>query len=278
MIVVAGILWAIAGAVVGGFGSYVIMGAFGVSDFEGMRAMTAFLLFAPLGSIVGLAAGIGLALKIGPDRMIPSLLAMLVGGAVVAVIAEHWLDGPAPTPMVTERPESAFDRLPADASTGDWLALMSLDTPPQIREQAATVLAGRMDLVPALVARIAAPDPVVARDAMYFIGQLKPPPPAVAEAVKARAVDIIHMAEAIDPAAPDSRERLYAQAHVLATGVLAAAHGLQLAGIDLRPELRAMAEATREREKAAPRDIADAAERITAYFDQLESVKREPSQ
>jgi hypothetical protein len=167
--------------------------------------------------------------------------------------------------------------LSADASTEDWLALTSLDTPPDIREQAAALLAGRTDLAPALVARINASDPVVARDAMYFVGQLRAPPPGVADAVRGRAAEIVRIAETIDPSAPDSRDRLYAQAHVLATGVLAAAPGLQLAGIDLRPELRAMAEAAGQREKTAPRDIADAAERIVAHFDKLESEKQDPS-
>jgi hypothetical protein len=93
--------------------------------------------------------------------------------------------------------------------------------------------------------------------------------------VKARAAEIITIAKSIDPADEDSRERLYERVHVLATGVLAAAHGLQSAGIDLRPELRAMAVATRAREKVAPRDIADAADRIVAYFDELQSHDQE---
>jgi hypothetical protein len=273
MIVLAGILCAIAGAIVGGFGSYVIMGLLGVSDFEGMRAMTAFMLFAPIGALVGLAAGIPLARKIGPNKFVLPLLAALVGGAAIVAFVERRLEGTAPTPVVTEPEETVLHRLPADASTEDWLVLTSLDTPFHIREEVADLLASRADLAPALIARINARDPVVARDAMYFVGQLKPPPMAVGDSIRARATEIIRIAEMIDPSAEDSRDRLYAKVHVLATGVLAAAHGLQLAGIDLRPELRAMAEATREREKAAPRDIADAAERIADYFDKLEAAR-----
>lgn len=110
-------------------------------------------------------------------------------------------------------------------------------------------MAARPDLAPALVDRIGSEDPETARHAMYLVGDLDPPPAAAGEAVKARLADVLAIARAIDPAAPDSREQLYAQAHLLADGVLAAAGGLRRAGIDLRPELRLMAAATRDREK-----------------------------
>jgi hypothetical protein len=91
MTVLAALLCAIAGAVIGGFGSYVVMGALGVSDFEGMRAVTAFLVAAPLGAIVGLAVGIPLARSIGPNRIVLPLMGALLGAAAIAAVAESWL-------------------------------------------------------------------------------------------------------------------------------------------------------------------------------------------
>lgn len=173
-------------------------------------------------------------------------------------------------PTVQERKEQAFASITPDAPTEDWLDLTTLDTPENIRRVAITVVSGRADLGQALVDRIGSEDPETARDAMYLVGEMQPPPAIVGDAVKTRIGDVLHIARAIDPAAEDSREQLYAQAHVLATGVLAAAHGLRRAGIDIRPELSLMADATRDREKAPPRSIADAAERIVAHFDQLD--------
>lgn len=91
MMVLAALLSAVAGAVIGFFGSYVMMGAFGVSDFEGMRAVTAFIVFAPLGAIIGLVVGIVLARRIGANRIVLPLLAVLLGGAAIAAVAESWL-------------------------------------------------------------------------------------------------------------------------------------------------------------------------------------------
>lgn len=180
---------------------------------------------------------------------------------------------PEQEPTVQERKEQAFAAIAPDAPTEDWLDLTTLDTPEHVRRAAIAMVSGRPDLGPALVERIGSEDPETARDAMYLVGEMQPPPAIVGDAIKARIGDVLHIARAIDPEAKDSREQLYAQAHVLATGVLAAAHGLRRAGIDIRPELSLMADATRDREKAPPRSIADAAERIVDYFDQLDREK-----
>ena len=173
-------------------------------------------------------------------------------------------------PTEAELKAQAFKALAPGAPTEDWLAFTSLDTDYEIRQAATAVLAKRADLGPKLAARIASDDPVVARDAMYLVGEMHPPPAEVADAVRAWARKIVATAETVDPAAADSREQLYGLVHVPATGVHAAAFGLRRAGVDVRPELRAMAEAAREREKASPRDIAESSERIIAYFDKLD--------
>jgi hypothetical protein len=124
----------------------------------------------------------------------------------------------------------------------------------------------RPDFVPLIRERILAPDHETARDALYAIGEMRPAPAALADAVRARAAEIVRIAESIEPG-EGSRNRLYDQAHTLATGIVAAAFGLRDAGVDLRPELRAIAEATRPREGNPPLAIADSAERVAAYFD-----------
>lgn len=175
-----------------------------------------------------------------------------------------------PPPTPEELKAQAFRALAPDAPTDQWLAFTALDVPDELRKQAVAVVKLRPDFASGLRARIESDDPVVARDAMYLVGELEPPPAEVADAVRRWARFVVDTALAIDPGAEDSREQLYDKAHVPATGVHAAAFGLRRAGVDLRPELRAIAEATREREKASPRAIADSAERIAAYFDKLD--------
>jgi hypothetical protein len=111
---------------------------------------------------------------------------------------------------------------------------------------------------------------------MYVVGEMRPPPAGLGDAVRARAAEVVRIAEAIEPAAEDSRDRLYAQAHTLVTGIVAASFGLRAAGVDLRPELRAIAAASRLHEKAPPQAIADMAERVAAYFDQPDAEPRIP--
>jgi hypothetical protein len=62
--ILAGIVGIVLGYIAAVFLSYVIMGALGVSDFEGMRAMTSAFAFGPLGALLGLGLGIWLALRL----------------------------------------------------------------------------------------------------------------------------------------------------------------------------------------------------------------------
>lgn len=61
---VLAILVAIAGLVLGwlvaAFGTLALGSAFGLSDFEGERAMTAFFAIGPLGGLIGLVLGLWL--------------------------------------------------------------------------------------------------------------------------------------------------------------------------------------------------------------------------
>jgi hypothetical protein len=105
---------------------------------------------------------------------------------------------------------------------------------------------------------------------MYFMGEMFPAPAEVADSVRGKARLVTNIAETIDPGSPESRTILYEKVHRLANAVMAAAHGLYRAGVDIWPELRAMAQACGPREKVPPRDIQSGCEQIVHYFDLLE--------
>ncbi|WP_207538608.1 hypothetical protein [Sabulicella rubraurantiaca] len=170
---------------------------------------------------------------------------------------------PPPPPAEQIRPDP-------DAPTEEWFLRTSYASPAPLKAEAIAVVRERPDFVPVLLAHIASPHHETARRAMYLVGELHPPPAEAGEAVRARAAEVVRLAEAIDAEAEDSRDRLYETAHTLATGVQAASFGLWRAGVDLRPELRAMAEAARQRERGPPRDIADRSICIVNHFTNLE--------
>ncbi|MBR0681607.1 hypothetical protein GXW74_14010 [Roseomonas eburnea] len=174
---------------------------------------------------------------------------------------------PAP-PSAAALRQAAFAALAPDAPTAAFLDFAITDGWDEVRTEAIRIATARPDFAAAIVGHIAGPDAAAAREAMYIIGEMRPAPAELGDAVRARAAEVVRIAEAIDPAAEDSRDRLYAEAHELAIGVVAASFGLRAAGVDLRPELRAMAEACRPREKAPPHAIADTAERVARFFEQ----------
>ncbi|MCW8085463.1 hypothetical protein [Sabulicella glaciei] len=176
---------------------------------------------------------------------------------------------PPPTPLEQTRPDP-------DAPTEEWFLRTSYASPAPLKAEALQLVRARPDFVPVLLAQIASTDHEAARRAMYLVGELDPPPAEAGDPIRARAAEVVRLAEAVDAEAEDSRDRLYEAAHVLATGVQAASFGLWRAGVDLRPELRAMAEAVHAREKGPPRDIADRSICIASYFDGLERGVTEP--
>jgi hypothetical protein len=66
---VGGIGGLVVGFVATAIVSYFVMGALGVSDFEGERGMTSAFALGPLGGLAGLALGVWLALTIRRARL-----------------------------------------------------------------------------------------------------------------------------------------------------------------------------------------------------------------
>jgi len=61
--ILAGLFGLAIGWIVAAFGFLIIGGIVGVSDFEGQRAMLAFFAVGPIGGLIGLVAGIWVAIK-----------------------------------------------------------------------------------------------------------------------------------------------------------------------------------------------------------------------
>jgi hypothetical protein len=61
--ILAGLFGLAIGWIVAAFGFLIIGGMVGVSDFEGQRAMLAFFAVGPVGGLIGLIAGIWVAIK-----------------------------------------------------------------------------------------------------------------------------------------------------------------------------------------------------------------------
>lgn len=180
---------------------------------------------------------------------------------------------PPPPPVEMPAPAGPPPLPEADAPTEAWLAFTSVTMPSETRDRALATVQDRADFVPLMAARIVEGDAETARDAMYLVGQMRPPPAVLGDAVRRRAAALVVMIEAIDPDDENSLALLYDRPHTLATGVFAAAFGLRAAGVDIRPELHAIATAAAPREKQA-RDIVGMMDRVIAYFDKLDREGR----
>lgn len=181
---------------------------------------------------------------------------------------------PPPPPSEAQLRQAAFAALPPDAPTAVLLDFVDPAWRDEPYDEALRAARLRPDFAAVLAERIKSGEPEIARDAMYLVGSLRPVTAELIDAVRARAFDVVRIAEAIDPAEDGSRERLYAEANTLTIGIVVAAYGLRTAGVDLRPELRLIAAACRPLERAPLHPIADAAERAAAQLDQHEAARR----
>jgi hypothetical protein len=176
-----------------------------------------------------------------------------------------------PTPGGERR--AALDAVPADAPAEALLPFLSAAWQDQVREEAIRRILARPDHVRLLAGHIATADHEGARDTMFVVGSLHPGSADFAAPVTARMKEVVRIAAAIEPGAPESQSRLYAEAHVLSTGIMAAATGLWRAGVDLRPALRTMADAARPHETSEPRYIAGELDALIAHLDTLDRAR-----
>jgi hypothetical protein len=176
--------------------------------------------------------------------------------------------------IAEERAEEEKDREAlrkiADSPLPTWFKFIEKDIKHAVRLEAVAAMKRRPGLVEELRELIGSSDNEIAYEAMHFVGGMEPPPEELAEAIRARADDVVLRAESIDPAAADSADRLWRRASYLTSGVISAARGMRRAGIDLRPELHNIARAAAPREKSEPRHISGDCEQAIRYFDLLD--------
>src|SRR5688500_11514818 len=84
--VIGGIVGVLIGYFAAAFASSIVMGWFGVSDFEDGRGMAAAFGFGPLGGLLGLVAGVWLGLRRGGAQPIGKALGR-AGIALLAIVA-----------------------------------------------------------------------------------------------------------------------------------------------------------------------------------------------
>lgn len=169
-----------------------------------------------------------------------------------------------------EREEAAFRSLTQDSLLAEWFEYLEPTRPEALRAAAREAILARPRLDYELAELVLANDVTVARKAMEFVGELHAPAADVVDAIRIRARQVVQSAELIDPRSPDARTRLYAKARPIVAGLGKAATGLRRAGIDLRPELRAISKAAYPVEQAEPRDIAAGCAQLVAIFDRMD--------
>jgi len=172
-----------------------------------------------------------------------------------------------------EAEDNAFRALTAKSPLADWMAFLEYPNSEEHQRGALDVILKRPKLGEELSELIGSGDERLSVKAMYFVGRMFPPPVEVAEAVREQAHLVTKIAEGIDSDSPNSRNVLYEKVHARAHAVLAAARGLYRAHVDLRPELRQMAEVCGPREQAPPRDIKSGCEQIIHDFELLEETR-----
>jgi hypothetical protein len=159
-----GLIGAFLGFAAAAFGSYLVMGWLGVSDFEGERAVTAFLLFGPLGGLAGIVLCAWLALRLTSGRAGAasvlgwsgaSLAALAAVGAVAFGIAWFSADRPinpnGPAPRLAFEIRISAAGFPAEGRGARVLLdtdlnQMPAEVAPPIRDGEWLVLAGEVEL------------------------------------------------------------------------------------------------------------------------------------
>jgi len=184
---------------------------------------------------------------------------------------DHKAEARAKKEAFDQEEDRQFEALKPESRLSDWLAFLAYPHTQEHQQAAREAILKRPNLTEELSGEITSTDATKSSKALYFAGQMSPPPAEIAESVRKQAHVVMDVAESIDPASPDSRNVLYAKVHQLSNAVMSAALALWRTGVDLRPELRAMADACGPREQAPPRDIMAGCELTIRYFDQIKA-------
>ena len=158
-----------------------------------------------------------------------------------------------------------------DEPTGLLLTRIAEGTPSPVLRAALHIARQRPDFVDQLSTLILSPDAIVAQEAMRALNSLDDVPPELAIAVRARAADVVRIANAVR-SDPNARPTFGSRASPLAEGVMQAARPLWRAGADIRDALRDLAVAGRDGEWVS--SISYAADLIANDLDRLEREGR----
>jgi hypothetical protein len=208
-------------------------------------------------------------------------VSLAVFGATVALFGTAWLISNADTARTrnerqaqeqakedakVDKESRQFAALRPDSPLEEWMKFLDYPHSEARRKATRQAILARANLGRDLAEVIVSPDAELSAKAMHFVGELTPPPSEVAEAVRRQARLIVELAEMVDPANPASRNILYERVFGLADGVTSAARGLWRLGVDIRPELRAIAAACGPREQVPPHDIQAGCELVIKYL------------
>ena len=169
-----------------------------------------------------------------------------------------------------------FAALKPDSPLEEWMKFLEYPYSEMRRKAAKQAILARPTLGRDLAEVIVSADAELSARAMYLVGELTPPPGEVVEAVRRKVKLVIEIAEMVDPANPSSRNILYKRVHRLVCGVTAASRGLWRIGVDIRPELRAIAAACGPREQAPPHDIEAQGNLVIRYLTETPNLFVKP--
>jgi hypothetical protein len=166
--------------------------------------------------------------------------------------------------------DSRFRALTPESPMSDWLLFLESAKSEKNRTAAREAIVNRPTYVADLRGMIDSTNMANVKKALWFISETPKPPVEIADAVRGRARFVVSVAEKIDPGAPDSEEILKSKVADVADGVRRASWALFRVGVDLRPELRAMSEACRPREKSNLHEISFECDAMIQFIDQAE--------
>lgn len=171
-----------------------------------------------------------------------ALVAGSIGTAVSARgRARERARGDAEKEKLHEEQRAHVNALAPDAPLVDWFRWTYWPAAEDVQGKAWAGIRRHPRLRSGLAHVILSEDRWAAFEAMSFLAHLTPPPPEAAEAVRARFRKLIQETEALASAPPEQREQLFEREERVTHGFTCAMNSVREAGIDLRPELRAMA-------------------------------------